>query len=471
MDDFENKELEELKDETPEAEKAQDADALVKELEEIRDMFQEAIDNAAQDEDGITELIQELEEFTEEEPEEREPLPLCECCGENEVSTLHGEGYPYCEQCRELMKRYPLRIGGVVAIIAMVVVFVATAYFAMGSAEKALTVLDARSHFKDNKMLSAVQTLYSFASDESNDSSKAIEMLIDGFVRTGYVSNAKEVIEANFTEKELEKAGNRKYKKLVEFIDSFVATREAVAGIVEDAFSGKDFDCDELLAQLEAEKEKFIDEEKGIKYNAALLDYYKYEALRFANAEPEKQLEALRAIEEGDKDDLAQWLYVGAMCEVAAASGDKELAEKYFERMKKNNSEDMKAYTAFALYYRYLEQPDADAIIALCDEAAKNAPQGDTSYYPALVIAYLIKGEGALAFDTMGQYMNANYYTVPNCNLYALCAAYCGNNDVYNNMVETLKQAGYEISDLVVQYKNDKISIDEVIADKRGDIG
>ena len=473
MDDFENKELEELKDDAPEAETAQDADALVKELEEIRDMFQEAIDSAAnEEENGEAELIQELEEFEDEDSiEQEEELPLCECCGEKTVSTLHGEGYPYCEECRDLMKHYPLRISGVLALILMVVVFGVTAYLSSGSLDKALTVLEARTYASDNKMMSAVQSLYSFASDTSNDSSKAVEMLIDGFMRTGYVSNAKEVIQANYTEKDLEKAGNKKYKKIIEFIDSFIATREAVEGVVTDAFSGKDFDCDELIARLEAEKEKFIDEEKGIRYNAILLDYYKYEALRLAKAEPAKQLEALKVIEDSDKDGIAEWIYIGAMCEVAAKMGDKELAEEYFEKMTEINSEDMKAYANLALYYRYLEQPDADAMIALCEEAAKNAPQGDTSYYPTLVIAYLIKGEGALALETMGQYMNANYYTVSNCNLYALCAAYCGNEDVYKNMDETLKNAGYEISDLVVQYKNDKISIEESIADMRGDIG
>lgn len=474
MNDFEKNELEaeELTAEKDSAAAEEKADALYKELEEIRDMFQEAIDSASQQEtDGVGELIQELEEFTEEEPEEKEPLPICECCNENEVSTLHGEGYPYCEDCRELMKHYPLRISGVLAIIAMVVVFGLAAYLSSGSLEKALTVLEARSLAADGKMLSAVQTLYSFASDENNDSSTAVEILVDGFLRTGYVSNAKDVIEKQFTPQELEKAGNRKYKQLVEFVDNFVATRTAVEGLVEAAFSGADFDADELIAKLEAEKEKFIDEEKGIKYNAPLIDYYKYEVLRLAKAEPSKQFEVLKAIEDSDEDKLAQWIYLAAMCEVSAKMGDKQLAEEYSEKMKKANSEDMKAYTNLALYYRFLEAPDADAMIALCDEAAKNAPQGDTSYYPTLATAYLIKGEGALALDTMTQYMNNNYYTVPNCNLYALCAAYCGNEDVYKNMEATLENAGFEMSDLVVKYKKGKISVEKVIADMRGDIG
>ncbi len=481
MDDFEKKELDGeeavLEDNVNGQEPADENEKLIKELEEIRDMFQEAIDNASQEEEGEEdqgELIQELEDLShhdEADEEEHADLPLCECCGEAPVSTLYGEGYAYCDSCRELMKHYPLRISGVIAILAMIVVFGLSAYFGMNSLEDALVVLEARTSAAENKMMSTVQTLYSFTSSKETDSEKAIELLIDGFIRTGYLSNAKEAIEKYYTEDELNSASNKKYKEIVDFTDNFLATRDAVQGIVSDAFSGEKFDCNELIAKLELEKEKFLDEEKGIKYNAPLIEYYKYELLRLSGSDLEKQLEVLQGIENEDKNGLAEWIYVPSICEVAGKMGNKELAEECFEKMKETNAEDMKAYNNFALYYRYLETPDAEAMIALCEEAAKYAYEGDTSYYPTLVMAYLLKGEGALAFDTMGQYMSSNYYTVPNCNLYALCALYCGNTDAYNNMKTTLAQSGFEMSELVEQYKDKKITINDVLADMRGDIG
>lgn len=480
MDDFEKKELdgeEAVQDSNADAqEHVDEPNALIKELEEIRDMFQEAIDNAGteEEEEEHAELIQELEDVEHHnslnDEEERVPLPVCECCGEAPASTLYGEGYPYCDSCRELMKHYPLRFSGVLAVISMIVVFGMSIYLGMGSLENALVVLDARTAAAENRMMSTVQTLYSFVSGDTNDSKKATELLIDGFIRTGYISNAKDIIEKYFTENDLNKASNKKYRKIVDFVDNFLATRDAVEDIVNDAFSGKEFDCDELIAKLDLEKEKFTDEENGIKYNAPLIEYYKYELLRLADADLEKQLEVLLAIEKNDEDGLAEWIYVPSICEVASKMGNKELAEEYFEIMKATNAEDMKAYSNYALYYRYLEAPDADAMIKLCEDAAKYTYEGDTSYYPTLVVAYLIKGEGALALDTMTQYMSSNYYTVPNCNLYALCALYCGNTDTYDNMVSTLTQSGFEINDLVTQYKDGKISLEEVIADKRGDI-
>lgn len=489
LDDFEKKELEAketvseevtetqetaaeaLTEEATEEACENEADALVKELEEIRDMFQEAIDNAAESDEEDGELIQELDYENDAEEDEEKELPICECCAEAPVSTLYGEDYPYCDNCRELMKRYPLRISGVLAILAMIVVFGLSAYLSMDSLDNALTVLEARTSAAENKMMSTVQTLYTFTSGQETDSRKAVDLLIDGFIRTGYISNAKETVEKYYTEKDLKKASNKKYKRIVDFVDNFLATRDAVQDIVAEAFSGEDFDCDELTAQLDAYKEKFLDEENGIRYNVPLIEYYKYELLRLSKADLQKQLEVLKGIEKDDKYGLSEWIYVPTICEVAAKMGDKELAEKYFEKMKETNAEDMKAYTTFALYYRFLEAPDADAMIELCNEAAKNAYQGDYSYYPTLVIAYLIKGEGALAFDTMTQYMNSSYYSVPNCNLFALCALYCGDTETYDNMEKTLANSGFAMSELVKNYKDKKITIEQAIADMRGDIG
>jgi hypothetical protein len=87
-----------------------------------------------------------------------------------------------------------------------------------------------------------------------------------------------------------------------------------------------------------------------------------------------------------------------------------------------------------------------------------------------MAIAYLLKGEGAIALEKMDEYMAQSAYTVQTCNLYALCAAYNGNEDIYNEMKSLLENSGYELSDLVEKYKKDKLTIEEVLADKGGNI-
>ena len=106
------------------------ANELEKELEELRDMFQQELDRASEEAENPTqELIQELDEPEEEVSDEEEFVGRpCEICGENPCAEEYGEDYPYCEECRNAMKKYPLRWSGVL----MWIVILAAAFVAVG---------------------------------------------------------------------------------------------------------------------------------------------------------------------------------------------------------------------------------------------------------------------------------------------------------------------------------------------------
>ncbi len=465
MDELEKKELEQDNNGS--------AEELVKELEEIRDMFQEALDTAQQEAEG--EVIQELEEFSEEdsdaENEDAAPeRPVCECCGERPSSAEFGEDYPYCTECRELMKHYPLRIGGVIAVLMVLVIFAVSAYTGYSGLEKSITVLEAQAYSQEGRMLSTLNTLYDFIADYDQDSKKVSKLIIDSFCRSGYINDAKNYIENTYTKDELNSPFNKKYKAIVDETEIFIATQEATQDIIYNAFRGADFDYEELAAKLDEVKESYIDEEKGIKYASALTDFYKVELMVLKNMPLEEQLELLRSIEENDKNGFYAWIYNPQLCEIAAKTGDKALAEEYFKKAKKLNCEDSSIYKAYASYYRFLEAPDADGMISVAEEAEKSLSKGDLSYYPILATAYLLKNEGNLALETMREYMNSSRYSVSDCNLYALCALYCGNTETYEQMKTTLENSGYTLSSLVEAYKNDKMTIAEVLADMGGDL-
>lgn len=474
MDELEKNELDVDVNESTDVSTEPDssADGLKKELEEIRDMFQQAIDSAAQEE-SEGEVIQELEDIESDDSEELaagQERPLCECCGEKPSSSLYGEDYLYCDDCRELMKHYPLRIGGVIAVLVMIAVFALTAYFGYGNLEKSIKVLEAQATFREGKMISTLDALYDYISVSDEDSNKISTLLVEAFCRSGYISDAKTYIENNFTSDELKNPLNKKYKETLNRIDAFITTQDATREIVYDAFRGADFNYDELSAMLDTVKDSYIDEEKGIKYEAVLTEYYKTELMELKNMDLELQLETLKAIEESDKDGFYGWIYNPSLCEISAKMGDKEATERYFEKMKKINSEDQTAYRAYASYYRFLETPDADEMIKIAQQAKENARYGDSSYCTILATAYLLKGEGSLALDTMKEYMSSNRYSVPDCNLFALCALYCGDTDTYETMKVTLQNSGYNISTLVENYKNGTMSVAEVLSDKGGDL-
>ncbi len=477
MDELEKKELDAAsEDEQQVASEDEVSDELVKELEDIRDMFQQAIDNAgeASESSGEVEgeLIQELDE--EEDSDEaylkQEEKKICDCCGEEFTVSRENEDYPYCENCRELMKRYPLRAGGIIAILAAIVLFGLSFYLGSGKLESALQVLEIQEQLASDHVFSAVENAYAFVGNStSTDSKKAEKLLIESYYRAGYVTDAAEFIEKVYSESQLKMPWNKKYKDIVESVESFTNTKTKADEIVSPAFTGSEYDYEEVIAALDKLMKTPVSEDSDETYNVAFISYYKAEIMRLHGESPEDQFEVLNSVDEDEKEKY-NWIYLPALCATAGKSGNEELAREYFEKIKDINIQDMNAYISFANYYRFLEKPDGAAILELCDEARNHAYSGDNTYYPTMAMAYLINGEGALALETMQEYMNSSRYTVSNCNLYALCGLYCGNDEIYDNMKSTLESAGYELSPLVEDYKAGKLTIEQVIADKGGEV-
>ncbi len=445
---------------------------LEQELEEIRDMFQQELDNASQQE-----LIQELDEIIDEDAaqdsaeEESEPR-ICECCGNNPCSENYGEDYPYCDECREIMKKYPMRASGILMTIVMIAVFVVSAYACTSYAEPFLTVADAAMNYDSGKVMTGLTSYYTYlnSADVKTISMKAVKDALDGFKKTGYITDAASLIETVYSEDALKLPWNKKYAQLLEDADSLTHTYQTVADIISPAMSGGEYDYDELMAELEALHTAVPEEAMGIEaYEPLFIEYYKYVVMSLHGEPLEAQLAQLKKVDEVNDKDM-EWAYLANYCALAARTGDGELCFELYERLIEINKEDGNAYSAKASYYRFLETPDPEKMLEICEEAKNNLPEGDISYMPTMAIAYLLSAEGELALETMDEYMAQSGYTVQTCNLYALCAAYNGDEDTYKEMKNILEGSGYELSDLVEKYKKDKLTIEEVLADKGGSI-
>lgn len=456
--------------EEPEA-AADEADSekseLEAELEEIKDMFQQELDKAAQKaEQG--ELIQELSEIEEEQNEEAdENVRLCECCEENPASDEFGEDYPYCDSCREFMKHYPLRKSGIFVALVMFVVFCGTMVTSVLSIDE--TFISGFAYESEGRVMSSVESYYQYVNGAQGGtvSMRAVKGLIDGFYKTGYISDAAYLINEYFSETDLKMPWNYKYKNILEENSIFEATSGVVSDIVSPAVSGEEYDYEEIVASLEALKNE-TDEEGNKLYSNVFIDYYIYEMMRLEGKSVEQQLELLKKTDA--ENNNGEWVYLVPLCQTAAKAGDLELTKATFDRLIKINKENTDAYNAYATYYRFTETPDPEKIIEICGEAEKNASSSNISYKHNLAIAYLLKGEGALAMAEMDELMSAGSYSVSNCNLYALVALYNGNTEIYNSMKSTLEYYGYELSDLVEKYNEGEMEIADILKDKGGDI-
>lgn len=453
---------------------SQEKSELENELEEIRDMFQKELDSA-----GENQLIQQLDDLDEDESEddsageaEETEGRICECCGENYCSNEHGEDYPYCDECRALMKKYPMRASGIIMTLVMIAVFVATAFASANYAEDFLTVADAALNFDSGKIMTGMTGYYSYVegASDSSISMKAVRDLLEGYSKTGYITDASSLIDRIYSETALKMPWNKKYVELKENSNALTVTYYKITEVINPAMNGEDYDYDEIMAALDALYETQPTEDEGIdKYEGVFIEYYKYVLMSISGKDVDAQLQQLKKTDEANDKNM-EWAYLANLCALAAKTGDKELVDETYERLIKINKEDGNAYSALASYYRYLETPDPDKMLEICEQAKENLPSGDTSYMPTMAIAYLLQGEGSVALDTMEEYMSQNNYTVQTCNLYALCAAYNGDNDTYDQMKSLLESSGYELSSLVVKYKEKEATIKEVLTDKEGNI-
>ncbi len=472
-DELELQETEEVT-EVADIPETKEADELKKELEDLRDMFQQELDNASGSEEV---LIQELDEINEnadaeDSAEEEGEVRICECCGENACSDEFGEDYPYCNECRELMKKYPMRWSGIVMTVVMIAVFVLTCVASASYTDAFIAVADAALHYDSGKVMTGMTAYYSYITSASDDtlSMKAVKDLFEGYSKTGYITDASALVERVYSEAQLKMPWNKKYADMVENAEILTKTYYKVAEIIEPVMTGQEYDYDEIMAQLDALYETTPSEEEGIEaYNPLFIEYYRYIVMSFHEESIEAQLAQLKKVDEINDFDM-EWAYLANYCALAARAGDEKLVNDLYERLIDINKEDSNAYAAKASYYRWTETPDADKMLEICEEAKANLPSGDISYMPTMAIAYLLKGEGATALEIMDEYMAQSAYTVQTCNLYALCAAYNGNEDIYDKMKDILENSGYELSELVENYKKDKLTIEEVLADKGGNI-
>lgn len=442
--------------------------SLEKELEDIRDMMQAELDKAAGGDDV---LIQELEDVSDEPAEDEEELPLCECCEEKPAE----EGSVYCEDCINLMKKYPLRKSGIFMTVIMLVVFGISMYLSYPYMEDAFIVADASSNYKAGNTMTALQSYYAYFNGGKKGSAvsrKALSECVDGYLKTGYHSDAATLIGTYFDEKALTLPWNQKYAKAVAEADMLSDTYYAVTEVAGSALNGEDFNYDEVMKALDALKQTSPAEdgtgEAAAKYNEVFIEYYKYIVMSVNEDSLESQFEQLKKIDEIGEG--YEWVYLSNYCGIAAKLGDEKAVNESFDRLLEANRQDSTAYISKANYYRYLDKHDAEKIIEICNEASKSVVTNDLSYKHPLAIAYLLKGEGALALEEIKALFDSGAYTLQNCNLYALCALYNGDTKTYDEMKTLLSGYGYEISELVESYKAKKITIEEALKDKGGDI-
>ncbi len=445
--------------------------ALKEELEELRDVFQAELDKAMSGEESGEVLIQELDEIEEgTEEEETAPKKICECCGEKETDTSFGEDYPYCTDCRELMKANPINSLGIIMALVMFVVAGFTLGLTAKNSNDFLSLVDANSAYSEKHLVDAAsvyETYLSSADESKSVSMKAVKNTIDIMVKLGYYTDAVDYIDTYYSESELKLPWNKKYVKIKEDHALLDASSKLINENFADALGGKKFNYKKDIEKID----KLIkDNETSGTYSQTFLEYAKYLLMLVHEENDEVQLEQLLKIERIDEGRFP-WIYLSYISQVYARLGDSENSQMYFDKSVGINAQELTAYNSLADSIRFGAKPDADKILEVAQKAAAVASQNSyPTYYRIYAIAYLLKGDGEKAMNNMVQYLQSCRPTVQDFNLYAVCAVVTKDKESYKEAEDTLKQYGYKLGKSVVNFKNGKVKLEQVLFEKGGDI-
>ena len=200
-----------------------------------------------------------------EEPQEDEAIPeeeLCTCCGERRRDTSFGEDYPYCTECREVMKASGLRVPAVLMLLLTFVLAGASLYFSTFYIADYSTLMEAEMHYEARELSDAAALYSNYISQKSGAdlqtvtgfqdaySVTAVKQLAKTFSDMGYLGDANEVLTTYLGEKALKRPWNKAYLAMTEeYIKSHLDAIKIHESDIESRLIENDFSIDGLIAE------------------------------------------------------------------------------------------------------------------------------------------------------------------------------------------------------------------------------
>ncbi len=469
---------------------------LAKELDEIRDVFQQELDKATaqaqeNEENGETEEAEEKDE-----PEEDN---LCLCCGERE----RMEGSDYCEDCHEAMRRYPFKL--VYFLVALLAVYVAV--LAVG---KIAAINRGWVYAYEGDALSRAgwytdaADKYQYAQNYLYRSNVEPKMVYIHNFENAYEQGGFNVITSFptsvatlFEEWELNLPHMKTLKQYYMRSQVMAATIEQVNNEVFSKYSElsqKDLPYDDIIKELSAFESRMlhigldedgneIEEEtteyngsmstsnavyfkRTEKYDKSMLQYFKYYFASVCEIPYEERIGFLEAVKANEPEMV--WLYAADLGIEYAENGEREKAKEMAQLIYDKSETDVTSYYINALVAKNFDK-DFDAAIEYCNDGIT---YGDNyEFNRQIALNYLGKGDykKAQEYAQTAYDMNNSWQTV---NTLAFCALANGDTDKYKEMRDIFVSYNKELeegeepvvfSDSVLTLRRGEATVSEIL--------
>ena len=466
----------------------QSDEALKKELEELKETFQQELDKAtAQATAANAEAAADEPEKDEEEEELSEDM-LCECCGENKRGTKNNSDSHFCPECDKALRHYPFDFLNIIIMIIVIGFSFYACYVFAGNANVYVDALNAQKAEKEN-MLYTANSDYSTLLETMNDKSIRGEMVYKrAILNLSKIGGYQDMEQYNtsFKNWELNFPHFKSVANAFEDKNAFERTRDACYEIIysnipENATEPSEVPYDTIITQLEALENQPLEpvtySEQDVSdglvtttaaysieaetYSKAMISYFKFYTAAISEQPAETQISFLEEI----KNDYPEmtWLY-GPMLGDLYVKAQKDVTD-YCAFLKEVNAEDAYADVAMATSLRI--QGKYEESLALCKQKVSENDDYTFEYYRQSALSCLALGEYDNACAAAkSAYENYNY-SIQVLDTLALCYAAAGNEDGYSEVEQIFAQNGMTVSDEVKDYKDGKITLDNII--KEGD--
>lgn len=493
-----------------------DAENIHDEMEELAKVFKEELEKAKQESEGLADGLENLqvEGYNPQSVslgEKTTPIledELCEYCGERRRGTEKDPNSPYCQECEEILEKYPYDYRGIIAVIVTVCIAVAAIFCFAISVPLFATMKQADKAADGGHLYTAINKYNNAAEFANNLSAKHKcynlhkKMAIVCFDMVNMNSAISEIAD-NIPEPVLKLLTFKEVNNILDASEEMQATAMVAQKYIGQYANVTDETYDKIIADLDALSGKKIyisgaeyhDEtekdftpdgtETVITADEGWLCMYKYAAAQQMNKEPEIIAGYLQEV--ADSSDYMKTL-VGSLLATTYAGmlEDYEKAEEIANYLKEQNSDSPEYHMIMSVIYRHRDK-DYAAAQQVCDIGLKmlsGLPNGE-SY--VMQYGYMLQVQQTLNSIMQDQYEEA-YETIKTAydnlsmtggltiqirDLYAMLALQTKDQKTFDALALEIESYGDEsitFTSDVTDYKAGKLTLKEIAESGRYDL-
>lgn len=486
---------------------APDNEDIRNEMEDLARIFKEELDKAVKDAENAAEADATTLQVEGYDPravaktsKKKEAAKLCEICGQRPCGTEKNPDSPYCQDCEELLEKYPYDWKGVLAAIVTVCIMVAAVFLfaidtpmfsAMKRGDKAYSnnqLYTARAEYDKALNMLEEDKLGENLSLHAKDTLLCYDLLD----RETALSN----INTYFNDTLLKLPAYKELAVTKENIQNLQATATAIQNHLYNYTTVSDNNYQEIIDMLTSLSGKKIyvkgnncydetDEdytpdgtEEVYIYDQGWLELYKY-SVAYEAGKDEKTL--IGFLEKASEYKSLDTLVTPLLATTYVGVGEYEKAEKLADKILAQNAEGIDYQLVMAMIYRYRDA-EYEKAVNICDAGLYTLSDLDNSEVLLPSYGYILEMQKAINYIMLEDY-EAAYKAVTQCynyqntagsltiqvrDMYAMLALETGDTATFEALESEIAEYGEAsigFTTDVTEYREGKTTLKDIVMD------